>query len=456
MKDTLDLPPGLPPIGLDAAARRALSGWLLLAVGSLAVAGALALLLAVSRTPHAQDWLPWPWETFFRKALVAHVVFAFIVWYLAMLGGMAAAVRPDSRSSFFGLVLAMAGAVLLLVPTLTNQGEPSLNNYVPVLVHPLFYTGLALLAGGVAVPVTHLLLRPPTWGGPLVVGVGSAGVLYLLALLCFGLAWLGLPHDVSPGAYDEQLFWGGGHLLQFVHTALLLTAWQVLGEQTFGQAPLPPKAWNAVCALLVIAGLPGPLLYAIHSLTDDQLRQAFTRLYWIGLPLPPMITGLAVLRAMVKGPRNWRSPAFLGLVLSLLLFALGGVLGGFADGGDTRTPAHYHAVIGGVNLAFMALFFAILLPALLKPADQMLRTRLPFWFYGCGQALFSLGMFIAGSAGVGRKVAGAAQGLDSLVKVAGMTLTGVGGVVAVIGGVMFVWLALARLSEETPQRSAPG
>jgi heme/copper-type cytochrome/quinol oxidase subunit 1 len=224
-----------------------------------------------------------------------------------------------------------------------------------------------------------------------------------------------------------------------------------LGEQAFGTMPLPAKAWSAVCALLVMSGLPGPLLYVFHSVTDDQLRQSFTRLYWIGLPLPPVITGLAVLLSMIRGPRNWRSPAFLGLFLSVLLFGLGGILGGFADGGDTRTPAHYHAVIGGVNLAFMALFFATLLPALLKATDQRLRTRLQFWFYGCGQALFSLGMFVAGSAGVGRKVAGAAQGLDSVVKVAGMTLTGIGGAVAVIGGVLFVWSALARLSAAEPR-----
>jgi heme/copper-type cytochrome/quinol oxidase subunit 1 len=446
MRDTLELPPGFPPAGLDPLARRALTGWLLLAVGSLAVAGALALLLAISRTPHAQDWLPWPWESFFRKALVAHVVFAFVVWYLAMLGGLAAAARPGGRSGVCGLILAVVGAILLLVPTLTNQGEASLNNYVPVLVHPLFYAGLIVLAAGVTVPVLHLLLRPPLWGGALAVGVGTAGVLYLLALVCFGLAWFGLSAAPTSVAYDEQLFWGGGHLLQFVYVALLLTAWQVLGEQAFGETPLPAKAWGAVCILLVVSGLPGPLLYAFHSASDAQLRQAFTRLYWIGLPVPPVITGLAVLRSVVKGPRNWRSPSFLGLFLSLLLFGIGGVLGVFADGGDTRTPAHYHAVIGGVNLAFMALFCATLLPALMMTTDRTLSSRLQFWFYGSGQALFSLGMFIAGSAGVGRKVAGAEQGLDNVVKVTGMTLTGVGGTVAVIGGVLFVWSTLRRLT----------
>ncbi len=451
MRDTLELPPGLPPVGLDAAARRALSGWLLLAVGSLAVAGGLALLLALARTPVVQDWLPWPWQTFFRKALVAHVVFAFVVWYLAMLGGLAAAARPGSKTSLAGLALATSGAMLLLVPTLTNQGEASLNNYVPVLVHPFFYGGLGLLALGVSLPVLHLLLRPPVWGGALAMGVGSAGVVYLLALVCFGLAWLRLPAGATLGAYDEQLFWGGGHLLQFVHTALLLTAWQMLSEQAFERPSLPPSGWRAVCALLVAAALPGPVLYALHETTGEALRHAFTRLYWIGLPLPPAIVGAAVLRDILRGPRNWRSPALLGLVLSLGLFGLGGALGFFADGADTRTPAHYHAVIGGVNLAFMGLFFAILLPVLLRGGENGRAVRLQFWLYGGGQALFTAGMFIAGTAGVGRKVAGEAQGLDSVVKLTGMTMTGVGATVAVIGGALFVWHALRRLTASPPR-----
>jgi hypothetical protein len=445
MRDTLELPPGLPPVGLDAASRRALSGWLLLAVGSLAVAGGLALLLAVARTPGIQDWLPWPWEAFFRKALVAHVVFAFVVWYMAVLGGLSAASRPGSSTSLVGLALATTGCLLLLVPTLTNQGDASLNNYVPVLVHPLFYGGLGLLALGVALPVLHLLVRPPVWGGALAFGVGSAGVLYLLALICFGLAWLGLPSGANLDTYNEELFWGGGHLLQFVHTALLLTAWQVLGEQAFGHPPLPPKAWRMVCALLVAAGLPGPILYALHEVTGDELRQAFTRLYWIGLPVPPLVTGAAVVREIVRGPRNWRSPAFLGLLLSFVVFALGGILGPFATGGDTRTPAHYHASIGGVNLAFMGLFFVVLLPAVLRAGENSPLVRLQFWLYGGGQTLFSLGMFIAGSAGVARKVAGSAQGLDSAVKITGMAVTGTGAVIAVSGGMLFVWLALSRL-----------
>ena len=157
------------------------------------------------------------------------------------------------------------------------------------------------------------------------------------------------------------------------------------------------------------------------------------------------------MRAIWRGPRDWRSPAFLGLASSLAVFALGGVLGAFANGGDTRTPAHYHAEIGGVNLAFMGLVFAMLLPVLLRGGICTKAVRLQFWLYGGGQVLFSAGMFAAGSAGVARKVAGADQGLDSVVKIVGMAMTGVGGVVAVAGGVLFVWLALRRLGEPGPR-----
>ena len=47
----------------------------------------------------------------------------------------------------------------------------------------------------------------------------------------------------------------------------------------------------------------------------------------------------------------WRDPAFFALATSLALFALGGVMGLMISGSDTRTPAHYHAVITAVSVS---------------------------------------------------------------------------------------------------------
>ena len=437
--------PGFPPVGLRPLARKALHGWLLLGAGALAIAGTLALLLALMRSPGAEAWLPWPPIDSFRKILVSHVVFAFVLWFWAIIGALTVAAKGNGRAGLAGLGLAAAGAALVLIPPLAGLGEPALANYIPVLVDPTFMAGLALFAAGVAVPAAHLLLSPVRQGSALALGVATAGALFILAAICVALAWQTLPAGADPLAHVDTLVWGGGHVLQFAYTALALAGWQALGAQAFGSPPLGRVAWRIVCGLLLAAALPGPVFYLALGHDPAALRQAFTTLYWIGLPLPVGIAAAALAAAMRRGPRDWRSPAFLGAALSLGLFLLGAAMGLFADGADTRTPAHYHAEIGGVNLALIGLVFAQLLPALGRAGTNSRAVRLQFWLYGLGQAAASLGLFLAGSEGVARKIAGMAQGLDTAAKQGGMGLAGAGGVVAVAGGVLFIWLALRRL-----------
>ena len=64
---------------------------------------------------------------------------------------------------------------------------------------------------------------------------------------------------------------------------------------------------------------------------------------------------------------------------------------------------------------------------------------------GTGQFLHSSALFLAGMFGVARKVAGSNQGLDSWPKIASMAVMGLGGVIAVVGGVIFIVLALRML-----------
>jgi len=451
MKDTLDMPAGVPPAGLDAGERRILAGWMLLAVGALPAPGLLALSLALARAPGAETWFPWPWATFFRTALVTHVVMFFIVWLLAMLGGIAAMARPGGLSSRLGLAMATSGVILLLAAALFHLGEPLLIDYVPVLSHPVFYSGLVLLALGVMLPVLHLLVKPPSWSVTLTTGIGTAGVVFLLALICFAAAWFGFPAEARFGYNDAAIFWGGGHLLQIVNTLLLLTSWQALGEVSFQKAPLAQPAWRAVCALMVASALPGPVFYGVWEAGAPELRHAFTMLYWVALPLPTAVGGAALLWSLVRNRPQWGSPAYLALVTSFVIFTAGGVLGFFADGTDTRTPGHYHAEIIGVTLALMGMFFAVILPTLTRGGKNRGAVLWQFWLLGGGQLMACIGLFIAGSQGVGRKIAGAEQGLDSLTKVLGMRLNEAGGGIAVIGGVLFVYIALARLLARTPK-----
>lgn len=420
---------------VDDAARAEMRGWLLLAVGALAVAGGLALALAAARTPGVQDRLPWGAEFFFR-GLVTHVVFSFQVWLLAMLAAISALAAPAATrpAGFVGLGLAGLGCSLLLATTMAGGGDASLNNYVPVLVHPAYYAGLVTLASGVAVAVLRCLIG----GG----GMAALALCLLSALICFALAgWL-IPTGTDIDHLNERLFWGGGHVLQFVNTGLLLTGWQVLCRRAFGRPALPPLLAGTAFAALAVVALAAPFAYGLDVLGLPH-RQAFTALLWVGLPLPVLVMAAGVAWRLWRGPRDWHSPAVLSLALSLVVFGLGGVAGFGLGVADTRTPSHYHAVIGGVNLVLMGLIHTEMLPLLRRGGGKWVRAQ--FLLYGGGQSLHALGFYVAGVAGVARKTAGAEQGLDSAVKLAAMGVVGLGGAIAVLGGVVFVVQVLARL-----------
>lgn len=428
---------------LEGSARAELRGWLLLGLGALAVAGALALLLAAARAPGAQDWLPWG-PDFFHKGLVTHVVFSFQIWLLAMLGALSVLASPERtrRLGFAGLGLAGLGAALLLVPTLAGSGEASLNNYVPVLVHPLYYTGLALLGAGVGLAAVRTLFMRAA--GVFEFGIQAAALSLLSALMCFALATAAIPPGTPIDHLNERLFWGGGHVLQFTNTLMLLVGWQVLAERAFGHGAMPPRTAKACFAAVALFAIVAPVVYLRVDVLGLAHRQAFTQLLWYGLVLPPAIMGAGLVWGFVRGRFLWSSAPVLALALSLAVFGLGGAAGFALGVADTRTPSHYHAVIGGVNLVLMGVIHAVMLPMLGRAARGRW-VGAQFHLYGFGQLLHALGFYIAGLAGVARKTAGAEQGLDSAVKLVSMGVVGLGGAIAVLGGVIFVVQVLARL-----------
>lgn len=107
------------------------------------------------------------------------------------------------------------------------------------------------------------------------------------------------------------------------------------------------------------------------------------------------------------------------------------------SGSNVTIPAHYHGSIVAVTLAFMGITYHIL-PRLgfRQPAGKM--ARLQPALYGTGQMLHVLGLAWSGGYGVQRKTAGSAQALESIEKLAGMGLMGLGGLIAIVGGLLFL------------------
>ena len=439
---------------LTADLRVELHGWTVLPLAALALAGVLALMLGLAHTPGVENIFSWTGQTFFQKLIVVHVTFAFVVWYLGVQGALTVAVTAQLRGEELGGLGILVGRaamygfglsfVMLLIPALADLGEPSINNYIPLLVHPLYFAGLALLAVCLALPIFRLLifLSHQRFVEAGTFGVACAGVIYLIALVCVVAAWFTLPSNLGVVGAAEYVMWGGGHILQFANTALMLCGFYFLVRVALGETPLPPIWFKAMMLLLVAGAAAGPLLYLTYPGGSPSMRVTFTNLYWFALPVPAGVVMISVVRLLLRRRHDVLNgaPEVKAVAAALFLFALGGALGFFEGSVDTRTPGHYHAMLIAVTLGFIALYFGLFLPLLGRRTERRRLRTVMYLLLGGGQVLHSLGLYGAGVQGVLRKTAGAAQDADIATRIA-FIVEGAGAVIAVTGGIIFIFLA---------------
>ena len=163
--------------------------------------------------------------------------------------------------------------------------------------------------------------------------------------------------------------------------------------------------------------------------------------YGGGLAAIPI--GMILLLALIKADHSMpeQKPARYALWASFILFSAGGLIGISISGVNTVIPAHYHGSIVGVTLSFMGLSY-LLLPKLGYGLHMAKTAKWQSVVYGSGQMLHITGLALSGVLGIKRKTAGAEQGLDQLSKIITMGVMGLGGLLAVIGGIMFVVVML--------------
>jgi len=291
----------------------------------------------------------------------------------------------------------------------------------------VYFAGLALVAAGTLLPVLTMLMRlgEPVNDGETArqtrrVAHLSLGLLYIAALVAVGLAAYQLRE--APTQYDiiERLFWGGGHLLQFVNVALLLVALDRLGRQAFNAPPMGEVATKWAPGVLFLAGAAGLSIYSLTDIHTEEHLKAFTDLQYVfALPVAIALVGALMQKRRWRMARGqlWGKIEVTSLIGATLVFLLGCALGLFVDGADTRTPAHYHGVIGGLNIAFYGLFYCQFLPALDRPLAKQRLAIVQIILYAVGQSLFVAGLFLAGGMGAARKTMGAGLDLDATTRV---------------------------------------
>lgn len=454
--------PGGPVYALavpSAAHRRLAAAWLVLGVAALIGAGVLAVLLVVARTPGLREMLPS--ADFFRVALVAHVDLSVLVWFLAF-AGVLWTINSGAHAlaaGWLALALVAAAAVAIAVSPFAGHAAPIMSNYIPVLDGPVFLGGLVMLGAGVALLVLRGMRQAPPVGtsldrpAALRFGLNASLVSAAVALIAFGWSWTAVPRSLTPAGYYDILFWGGGHVLQFTWSLLLLVAWLWLADAAGTRLPLSPRIVTLLFGVGLASVFAIPVIYLAYDVGSVEHHRLLTWLMRFGgaLAIPPI--GLAVAWALARptAPSPAGRAPRAALASSLMLFAAGGVIGFLIHGSDVRIPAHYHGEIVGVTIAMMGLAYHLLPELGLGTPSARLATLQP-WIYGGGQLVHITGLVWSGGYGVQRKVAGSEQVLHGTREIAGMALMGAGGLVAVIGGIMFVVIVVQALVSRRRRR----
>jgi heme/copper-type cytochrome/quinol oxidase subunit 1 len=282
-------------------------------------------------------------------------------------------------------------------------------------------------------------------------GIFTALLTALIAIIALIWSYLGIPSDKIGGQYYyELLFWGSGHIIQFTHTQLMLVAWLWLATISGTVLYLNPRVAIFLFALGAAPTLLTPFIYLSYEMTSPNHIISFTWLMQYGGGLAALPFGLIIVLGILKSkpaPTSVRAEKA-ALIFSILLFGVGGVIGFLITGSNVTVPAHYHGSIVGVTLAFMAITYH-LMPRLGFREVSGKWARWQPTIYGIGQLMHVLGLAWAGGYGVKRKTAGAAQGLESLQQQLGMGLMGLGGMIAIIGGIIFLVVVFLAMR---PQR----
>jgi cytochrome c oxidase subunit 1 len=426
--------------------------WLTLGLAALALSGVFSVLLVLSRTPGLQGMFPV--ADFFRVALVVHVDLSVLVWFLAFAGifWSMSGTRRAPALGWAALALCAAGTAAMSAAPFLGGGAPIMANYIPVLDGPLFLAGLVVVGAGTALMVVRALFTAPPvghrldGGGALRLGLVAAAFATAIALFAFVWSWRALPASLDSRTYYEVLFWGGGHVLQFTWTLLMLMAWLWLADAIGARLPLSPRVVVFLFGLSLALVLLTPFVYLMWDVSSVEHRRVLTWMMRVGggLAIPPLALALVLALARLRNLPQPARPLRAALVMSLALFAAGGLIGFVINGANVKIPAHYHGCIVGITLAFMGVAYELLPRLGYRAPVSRLAVCQPY-VYGVGQLMHIAGLVWSGGYGVQRKVAGAEQVLTNLQQVAGMGLMGLGGLVAIVGGLLFLVVMIGAM-----------
>jgi cytochrome c oxidase subunit I len=432
--------------------------WLTIGLFSLAISGLFSIVLAIAWHPSFKQYELF--TTLFHRALVVHVNLSISVWFLCCLFALWSGDRPSMRLPYFewtSRALMILGIILMTVASLDPAAVALMSNYVPVLQHPLFYLSLGCITAATLIQMLKYDTPYPRglqWNkkfdfistsnhlSRLIVGVA------LVACAASGRA---LDAEITGELYYELLFWGTGHVLQFLWVQVMLVAWALMLTRLNPSYSLI-RGFRIVLWANLLCVMTTPIPYLLYHPASGDFRLLMTQLMaWVSGLAPILFIALYVVQSLRKKQPLWvryNSPVGACFYWSLILFALGGAFALMIDGINVKIPAHYHGSLLGVTIALMGLTYLLFTEHGFTFVE---RSRMARWqpaILGIGQVMHIIGLFWSGGYGVQRKSPDAVSDAMTQADLA-LRVQSSGGGIAIIGGLLFL-IVLLRAWRKKP------
>lgn len=467
------------------------------AIVFLLFGGIMGLMLGLTRWPEVGLLTSVP--DIYYSFLTAHGMNMLLYWIIFFeVAGLyfGSAIVLNARlvavkTAWFAYGLMLVGALMTNAVVLMGEASVMFSAYVPLKASPFFYLGTNIFAVGALIAVILFFATVVVakvegrfkGSVPLVTfGLITAAIIAVATLLGGVLTFvpaflwsLGLM-NLDPEVYRLN-FWSIGHPAQQINLAAMVSVWYFIAHVAVGAKPLNEKLsrfafflyilfinLGSVHHLLVDPGISIPFKifntsYAMYLAVLGSMIHAFS--------IPGAIEAAQRARGYVKGifqwiiKAPWGDPAFASMALSIVIFGFIGGTTGVVMGHEQvniihhntmSIPGHLHStVVGGTTVAFMGLTF-YLIPLLAR--RRIMGAALAKWqpyIYCSGLLMIIFGQMGAGAFGVPRRIVDAfydgapvAVQFPELAHL-GLSVAGVGTVIASIGGAIYIGIAVLSL-----------
>ena len=425
--------------------------------------------------------------------LMGFVLTTFIVMGFGYYTATTSLKMPLASKSlaWFGFLLSIAGVLTAAVPLVTGNASVLFTFYPPLVAHPAFYIGAAMLVAGSWIWCIEMIWMMAKWkkahpgeAVPLVhFGNTANAVMWLwttlgvVSELLFQLIpWsLGIIETIDVGLARTLFSWTLHAIVYFWLFPAYIAMYTIMPKAIGGKLFSDEMGRIAFIMLLVISVPIG-----MHHLYMDPFQAAGWKfLHMFGtflVALPTLLTGFTLIASMEIAGRlhggkglfgwigalPWKEPMMAGAGLALLMLTVGG-FGGLINASYAMNTmvhntqwvtGHFHLIFGGT---VVIMYFAIayhMYPRMLGRAlhsNMMAISQMWLWFIG--MLVLTLPWHYIGILGQPRRVSSTPY--DSpLVEMWGPYEAAmfVGGIILLVSALMLIF-NLAKTHATLPEQS---